>query len=326
MSIALLIGFGCLAALLWFAAPEIVNRTRQARLMRALRRAGAHDGLIPILIPVCDRPQYLERVLSALALVDGIEQTLVIFSQDGDDARVSKLIADWKAIHPQSYAIRHARPYWPLHKLMPRLGLKCEFLINANIHALLTLAFDRMGSEWAIVLEDDLVPGPDFLRFFQSVHDQIFRDPQYDATVLAASGWSNWDFSLPAAAVRQDESLLYAVKRAPFVCWSWAIDRKRWHLLKSYWWTYFMPWDGLVQQTRSRLGMYCLVPVISRVLNIGMVGINFGENPERPAQHWQTQSIVDVAWNVRMNPQRRLEIDPHATDELVYSSKRNDLR
>lgn len=35
---------------------------------------GIHEQLTPILMPVCDRPRYLERVLQGLAKVDGINE------------------------------------------------------------------------------------------------------------------------------------------------------------------------------------------------------------------------------------------------------------
>ncbi|CAF4498794.1 unnamed protein product, partial [Rotaria magnacalcarata] len=37
-------------------------------------RHGVRDQFMPILMPVCDRPNYLQRVLDGLAKVDGINE------------------------------------------------------------------------------------------------------------------------------------------------------------------------------------------------------------------------------------------------------------
>jgi hypothetical protein len=39
---------------------------------------GVQDQFMPILMPVCDRPDYLKRVLDGLAKVDGINEVKII--------------------------------------------------------------------------------------------------------------------------------------------------------------------------------------------------------------------------------------------------------
>ena len=49
---------------------------------------GIHEQFTPILIPVCDRPRYLERVLQGLAKVDGINEVRLHFPSPDTDGLV----------------------------------------------------------------------------------------------------------------------------------------------------------------------------------------------------------------------------------------------
>jgi hypothetical protein len=311
--IATMLAPAFLAAAVLRFVPDLVNRYRHRQVVRAMDtppEAGIADprqGIV--LMPVCGRPHYLRQVLEALARCEAIEKHWVVFSQDGDDAEVSAAIETWRLDHPASMHMRHARPYFALPSILGVFGFRPEYLISANIYSLLRFGFDRLRADWVIVLEDDLVPARDFLPFFAAAHRQLLADRNRAYRVLAVCGWSNWNFSRSVSDAQKDPRLLYKVKLTRFTCWAWSIDASRWPLVRSAWRTYFSAWDGGVQRLRERAGLLCATPVVSRVLNIGMQGVNFRENEADPGVRWRTQSILTDATQGRFDPARRLEAE-----------------
>ncbi len=301
--------------------PDTINRARHAALARrlAVTAPGVADprqGIV--LMPVCGRPDYLRQVLERLRACEGIERHWIVFSQDGRNAAVSDLIREWRKSHPASMHMVHARPYFALPNLLGGLGLRREYLISANVYSLLRLAFDRLGADWVIVLEDDLVPARDFLSFFRTAHEQLLSARSADDRMLAVCGWSNWNFSRSVADAEADPDLLYEVRLTRFNSWAWAIDKRRWPLAQTIWWTYFVAWDGAFQRLRERTGLLCATPLISRVRNIGMQGVNFREAPDRPGLRWRTQSMLGEATALRFDPQRRLRTEFLAPETVTF--------
>lgn len=300
------------AATLRFA-PDFLNRHRYGRLLREMEKrldptiADPRQGVV--LMPVCGRPHYLRQVLEALAKCETIERHWVVFSQDGEDAQVTAAIEAWRQDHPASLHMRHTRPYFALPGILGVFGLRPEYLISANIHSLLRFGFDWLRAEWVIVLEDDLVPARDFLTFFSAARDQLLADPDRGDKLLAVCGWSNWNFSRSVADAEKNPQLLHEVKLTRFSCWAWSIDAARWPLLRTAWRTYFAAWDGGIQRLRERAGLLCATPVVSRVLNIGMQGVNFRESEAEPGMRWRTQSILTEASCLTFDPARRLETE-----------------
>jgi hypothetical protein len=266
------------AALLAVAA--IAGRARNAREARRAaeiyRRIG-RTGRLPVLMPVCGRPHYLRRVLDSLSRARGIDRTVLVISQDGNDPEVGALVQGigfTEVIH-----IRHARPF---------LGIPAYFwdgyhAVSSNIRFLLDLALLRCGAPGAIVLEDDLVVGPDALDFFEWAFREILPDPgalsvtgfNLHSRPCPEGGWHPRNHPLELVVDRGEAS------RPKFTGWSWAIARDQWLRVRGEWSP--LRWDLALTGILRRRGLVSWKPVLARTRNIGMQGgINFTEAEENP--------------------------------------------
>ena len=66
-----------------------------ARRLKAavpLKPSAGGARYLPILIPVSDRPHYMAQMVDGLRKVEGIGETVLVFSQDGSNKEVTRLI------------------------------------------------------------------------------------------------------------------------------------------------------------------------------------------------------------------------------------------
>jgi hypothetical protein len=270
------------------------NRRETRRALERVRRQGA-GGRVPILMPVCGRPHYLRQVLAALARVEGIDRALLVVSRDGRNPEVSALIAAIACT--EVVVLAHTRPF---------LGIFAYFwdslhAASANIRFLLDFAFTRLGAPYAIVLEDDLVPSPDFLRYFS----WAFRHLLADERVLSVTGFNlhsridparNYDpRDRPCAMIENREA-----GRPKFTGWGWAITKAMWRRIRKDW--SFLSWDTGLDRTQEKLGLISYKPALGRVRNIGMQGgINFTEGEENPK--WAGLTVAEQVHSCEQAPQ-----------------------
>jgi hypothetical protein len=252
------------------------NAAEARRAMRDVHGLGGGGGRIPILMPVCGRPHYLRQVIAALSEVKDIDKSVLIVSQDGQDEEVSALVAGIR--FTDVVVLRHTRPF---------LGVFAYFwdslhAASANIRFLLDFAFDGLGAEHAIVLEDDIVPSPDFLRFFAWGCRHILNDEQ----VLSVTGFNLHSRVSPEHGFDPRDHPHDMVEnrdggRAKFTGWSWAISAATWRKVRDEWSD--LSWDTRLDEAQRRRGMISWKPVLARAKNIGMQGgINFTEAERNP--------------------------------------------
>jgi hypothetical protein len=178
------------------------------------------------------RPDYFQRVLSALAFCEGVSEYAVTAVLDPSEW------TDQLAEIARGHGITVHIP--PQH-------LGC----GATIRHCLALGFE--ASDYHIHLEDDTVPSPDALRWFEwagrhaspmTLTISGYNQHAGDAEANTA-GWRHW-----------------------FTPWGWATWREHWEkYLLPGWDTSF--WDGGVQRIRDNLGMGEMFPRVSRIQNIG---------------------------------------------------------
>lgn len=272
-------------------AGMVTHRHNAAEVRRGLERARAlgvgpgargagrphgSGGRIPILMPVCGRPHYLRQVLDALSRVRGIEKAILVVSQDGRDAEVSALVAGIR--FADVIVLRHRRPF---------LGVFVFFwdglhAVSTHIRHLLDFAFEGLGATHAIVLEDDIVPSPDFLRYFEWACRHLLRDDR----TLSVTGFNIHSRTSPDHGFDPREHPHEMVEnreggRPKFTGWSWAIGAAMWRRIRREWSD--LSWDTRLDEVQTRLGLVSYKPVLARVKNIGMQGgINFTEPEESP--------------------------------------------
>ena len=279
----------------WRNAGEIRRGAKQ------FHSRGGAEGLTPVLMPVCGRPHYLRRVLDALANVDGIEKTIVVISQDGRDPEVSALIAEIR--FTKVIILKHARPFG---------GIFCYFwdslhAVSANIRFLLDFAFKEMGAGCAIVLEDDILPSPDFFRFFSWASRHVLSHE----TVLSVTGFNLHSRPSPEHGYDPRNYPYDMIEnredgKPKFTGWSWAITAPMWQRVRKHWSS--LSWDIELDKTQRKLGLVSYKPVLGRVRNIGMQGgINFTEAEDNPK--WTGMVVAEKGLSGDLLP-RFLAADP----------------
>ena len=298
-----MITFSLIAAL-WLLIAGVLTHLHNAgetRRGRELYRRTGVDPLIPILMPVCNRPHYLRRILEALAKVDGIEKTVLVISQDGRTPEVSSLIVGIG--FTDVIILKHNRPFG---------GIFCYFwdslhAASVNIRFLLDFAFTDLEVECAIVLEDDILPSPDFFSYFSWACRQIMADER----VLSVTGFNIHSRLSPKEGFDPHDHPYDLVENRAggepkFTGWSWAITAVTWQRIRKYWSP--LSWDIALDNTQRKLGLISYKPVLGRVINIGMQGgINFTEAEENPK--WIDMIVSNIVYPFDAPP-RLLTADP----------------
>lgn len=199
------------------------------------------------------RPKYTREVLTALAQCEGIGEWVFLPQVEPGHEDVIQQFREWNACECRFTVNR------------TRLGL-CR-----NTHEALFRAY-QLRAEVIVHLEDDTVPSPDALRYF----DWAIRDvliPDIKSTdghhILIASGY-NKPTSAPAIAQAN-----VCVTRPIFNSWGWGVDltRLRWMLI--HWCfkdpkRFTTPFRRGYHKTRREI-----FPTLSRIQNIG---VEMGEN------------------------------------------------
>jgi len=196
------------------------------------------------------RPDYFQQVLSALSFCEGVSEYAVTAVLDP---------SEWT---DQLAEIARGHGFL-VH--IPDRHLGCA----AAIRYCLELGLE--ASDYHIHLEDDTVPSPDALRWFEWARDHA------GANVMTVSGYAkDGGDSRPDAAAWRDW----------FTPWGWATWRdKFWQHLQPRW--NLSAWDQGVLDCMRPLGMGELHPLVSRIQNIGATRGTFcpSENFHRENQH-----------------------------------------
>ncbi|CAF3771732.1 unnamed protein product [Adineta steineri] len=256
------------------------NRFKQG-LIEANQRSlwnikdGVGNRFMPILIPVCDRPHYLKRVLDGLIRVDGIDQTLVVISQDCAQSSITSLLTSL----PSSIRILilpHTPPYFSL----PRYVDSNEYATSANIKFLLEFAFEHMLADGAILLESDLIPSVDFYRYHQWTYQNLLNINNSKILSIHSFNLQSTNSSDP-----------YALFPRGFDSWGWSTAKTRWSWLKSQW-TKYNNWDSIISRTATQYKWICLLPKLSRTRMIGLKGINVNVKVEKEKKRFEEEMYM----------------------------------
>jgi hypothetical protein len=214
-----------------------------------------------------NRPSYLAQVITGLnSNADFGKYDLVASVEPGCDTNLAVLAGAKcrdKHIHVNHDVLGH----------------------NDNTYRALDLGFQL--SNFVILIEDDIVPGPDALDYFQHCREAYKGDP----SVFTVAGCSNRP---PEDLGRECDHKIG--KRPWFACWGWATWQSRWEEIKETWSEDTHDgWDGHIANVvrGDRVEVY---PLLSRVQNIGAVGGHV-PSPEwhvanHHFQHWSGNTQV----------------------------------
>lgn len=216
-------------------------------------------------ISAYNRPDYLARVLEALCRCDGVGEYSISVILDPCDKteELAEIV--------RCRGLRHT---------VPGSHLGCGGAILYSME----LGFADPGSDYHIHLEDDTVPSPDCLRWFE------WAGRNAPPMALTVSAYNQHGGESPADACGF---------RHWFTPWGWATWRHRFDSdLAPAWDRSF--WDGGVQRVRKRLGAGEIFPRVSRIQNIGAERGTFCPSPEfHGRNHRATRVATDKEMQTR---------------------------
>ena len=214
-----------------------------------------------ITMTASDRPKYLRQVLDALSRCTGIEEYTLIPCIEPGNEEVRQILERVSFVETQ------------LEFNEQRLG--CA----PNTFNALSRGFE--ASDFVIHIEEDTVPAPDALTYFEHCRESY----RHDAEIWTVAGYH---FS-PDGRKMTERSVVgrhHALLRQRwFTPWGWATWRDRFQEMAARW--DFHSWDTHLNEVLR--GDRCqITPVLSRFQNIGAEG---GVHVPNPTWHRQNQHL-----------------------------------
>jgi cellulose synthase/poly-beta-1,6-N-acetylglucosamine synthase-like glycosyltransferase len=225
------------------------------------------------------RPAYTREVLAALAKCEGIADWILLPNVEPGHEEVITAFREWKASEVRLLVNRE------------RLGL------NRNTHDALFRAY-QLRADVIVHLEDDTVPSPDALRYYDWAVRELLVPEVKSADghqILLASGYNK-----PKSEPLPEQSHACQT-RSIWSPWGWAVDRRRLVWLIANWCSrnkkcFTCQFRANYRRTRREV-----FPLLSRIQNIGY---EMGENGRSPAWYranhrtpWVASELtVDTFW------------------------------
>lgn len=209
------------------------------------------------------RPAYTKAVMDGLAKCQGIGEYLILPCVEPGNDEVRNIVSN--------VTFAECRPIFN----QKRLGL------GSNTFQALKRGFNV--SDYVIHLEDDVVPGPDALAFFEFCNERYGKD----TGVMDVCAWNRKKIADPA-------EIFVVERRSWFVPWGWATWANRWSEMARKW-RFADDWDSnMVHIIRG--GRVEVYPRLSRVDNIG------AENGQHVrSAEWHKMNHAALSWTGDQN-------------------------
>jgi len=244
------------------SSPTSTTTSSQSSPSSSSSSSSSHTMSNPaIVILTYNRRSLLIRTLDALMTLNELPQIKLYVSQDGDDGSLADLPDMYRSKHHVELTLL-TRPRKAL--IGPNQG-STAFLAQHYKSVLDELFLKRKHSH-VVIMEDDLLASPDFLRLFIQTAPLLDTDP----TIWCVSSWNDNGFKKYVA----DASRLMRTDYFPGLGW----------MTNSAIWSELSPlfpldqWDHFLRLDSVHRGRDCLIPEISRNKNIGQHGTNMGSN------------------------------------------------
>ena len=252
---------------------------------------------LPVLIVAHRRPKTFDLTLRSLLRVAGVSPANVYVVQDGALAAV-KTSATTHGIAERNFHQRAG----------PRGAVAKEKRIATHYKYALEWIFARVGADvpGVIVVEDDLLFAPDWMRYFRAVAPLL----ESDETLISASAWNDNAFVHNVDRVAGAGELR---RTTNFPGLSWLLPRALWKTQLSASWP-AEHWDHWMRDATTHRGRETLCPAISRVWHHGARGANV--SPQLQAAYFDPVALAldaapwsaaDVAGAARAPYEKRLE-------------------
>lgn len=217
-----------------------------------------------VVITLCNRPAYTTAVLEALARCDDVERFPIAMLCEPINQQVIDIAATFtKLPHVHAFAM---------------VGSK-QVGCNVNTYSALAYGFDH--HDRVIALEDDTVPGRDFLRFMDWALDRYERD----AAVFSVCGYQK----TPPGEIGYRNAV---VRERWFTPWGWGTWRSRWESVRDSWPAddRQISWDTVIDKL-TRRDRHEVRPMLARIQNIGAEG-----GAHVPGAAWHAEHHLNRHW------------------------------
>jgi len=225
-----------------------------------------------VVMTLHNRPEYTSAVLAALLQCEGIEDLPVYLMCEPVNQAVIDVAKEFAAERS-------------------KLGQPCQVNVytepaGCNINTAYALATGFSVCDRVIALEDDTVPGRDFILFCQWALD-TYED---DKSVFSVSGYQR---TAEDELHRTDE----VIRENWFTPWGWATWRDRYEEIYTPWPSRDdqISWDTVLH--RGKLGDRCEIrPIVARIQNIGAEGGLHVPNAKWHAQHHLNEHWIETVY------------------------------
>mmetsp|Transcript_11858 Transcript_11858/g.28347 ORF Transcript_11858/g.28347 Transcript_11858/m.28347 type:complete len:623 (+) Transcript_11858:114-1982(+) len=217
-----------------------------------------------IVVLTCKRVNYLEETMRELLKLPDVEKYHVFISQDGHDDKVATFGKKTEREFPFVHLINNDMRQDHRHQK----DQASMFYIADHYKFAMTAVFERMeGITHAILLEEDIIVSPDFLRFFAAAAPILDQD----ATLMCISSWNDNGYK------HLDLDAKRLMRSRFFPGLGWMLRRQLWvEELKHKW--PMSAWDHWMRTSTQHKGRDCIIPELSRNHNIGAVGATVSQN------------------------------------------------
>lgn len=215
-----------------------------------------------VLVIACNRPS-VKRCLDALLKYKTNEMDFpILVSQDCEHRETSDTIASYDK-NVKQIKLPHPLPEIEVPSNMEHF--RGYFKISRHYKLALGIAFNTMGYDNVIIVEDDLEIAPDFYEYFAANIPLLHKDP----TLWCISAWNDNG----KKGFVQGNDILYRSDFFPGL--GWALTKTLWKELELKWPASF--WDDWMRHPNQRHNRACIRPEIPRTKTFGRIGVSNGQ-------------------------------------------------
>jgi len=242
-----------------------------------------------LVITLYRRPKYTQMLFDALQRCYGIEDYTVFISCDYNEEFHDGCIESQAIAHRFAQSREEGKTH--IYVNNPRLG------VDLNKLFILPKAFQE--TDYLVFLEDDTIPAPDALRYFE--WGRQFKD---DQSIVAVCGYDRYHDMDYHQLVLREQPYTVVKKDKTFSSWGWAMWRDRYERIYGM--------DGMkyipnVDHPNGRFDWFlfwqfqegegCLFPRLPRVQSVGG---EMGEHTPNPEWHRENEYNPLGAWSQDM--------------------------
>lgn len=213
-----------------------------------------------ILVFAYNRPDYLQKTLKSLSLLQTITNYVLYVSQDGHDAAVRETVRSFSLTWGTKMTVVH----WERERIPAFPRQDGQAYLTQHYKYALDRVFVEYNHSHCIIVEDDMIFSPDFLLYFEKTAHLLEADP----SIWCISSWNDNAYR----HFEWDASRLF--RNSWFPGLGWMLRRQLWEELGPKFPK--MNWDHWMRANHR--GRDCICPEVSRNYNIGKHGANLRED------------------------------------------------